>query len=89
MCQRLVENFFFIEIYEILEILLFGRRVEYYSSKLKSFALGKILQRGVKGLPDLKSDENVNFSHLTSKADVFHQDQINLAATFPFLHALK
>jgi len=40
---------------------------------------GKILQRGVKGLPALKSDENVNFSHLTSKADVFHQDQINLA----------
>ena len=38
-------TFFFIEIYEILEILLFGRRVEYYSSKLKSFILaGKFLR---------------------------------------------
>lgn len=50
---------------------------------------GKILRRGVKGLPALKSDENVNFNDLTSEADVFHQGQINLTATVPFLPALK
>jgi hypothetical protein len=50
---------------------------------------GKIFQRGDKGLPALKSDENVNFSHLTSEVDIFHQGQINFTTTFPLLCAPK